>query len=347
MPVISGGTIIEGSGLGTPLTGAGAPVNGTNEVQTLTIGGTPTAGTFKLAFDGHTTAAITWSATNNTLIANVDTALEALPNIGTGGVTCADSTLSSGIGALTITFAGTNTAKRAQALITVALNSLTGTSPTVNVAETTPGVTATGLGSPTGALYLDVTNGALYQNTGTSDAPTWSATDLSGVTASATEINKLASVVAGTAAASKAAVLGANKNLDEFHTAALYLGAAAGTLVGATAAEINNAADVSARTQALTASGAVTAGVQSLELNHATVVIEATIANASAHQGLFIVKDTSATGTAAHTLTLTAGTFDGTSNVATFNARDECLVVYFDSTGRGQVIANVGSVALS
>lgn len=121
----------------------------------------------------------------------------------------------------------------------------------------------------------------------------------------------------------------------------------AGTAINATAAEINNAADVSARVQELTASGAVTAGVQSLELNHASVVVAATIANAANHPGLFVVKDTSATGTAAHTLTLTAGTFNGTNNVATLNARDECLVVYFDSTGRGTVVVNVGSVALS
>jgi hypothetical protein len=87
--------------------------------------------------------------------------------------------------------------------------------------------------------------------------------------------------------------------------------------------------------------------VQSVELNHASVVVAATIADAANHQGLFVVKDTSATGTELHTLTLTAGTFNGTNNVATFNARDECLVVYFDSAGRGQVIANVGSVALS
>lgn len=119
------------------------------------------------------------------------------------------------------------------------------------------------------------------------------------------------------------------------------------TGIGATAAELNNAADVSARVQELTATGAITAGKQSIELNHASVVIAATIANANAHQGLCVFKDTSATGTAAHTVTLTAGTFNGTNNVATFNARDECLVVYFDSTGRGTVIVNVGSVALS
>ncbi len=46
---------------------------------------------------------------------------------------------------------------------------------------------------------------------------------------------------AGVAMANKAAVLGANKNLDEFHTAALYLGAAAGTLVASTAAQIDAA----------------------------------------------------------------------------------------------------------
>ncbi len=63
------------------------------------------------------------------------------------------------------------------------------------------------------------------------------------VAATADEINKLGSVTAGTAAASKAAVLGANKNLDELHLAKLYLGAAAGTEVTATAAELNALAD--------------------------------------------------------------------------------------------------------
>lgn len=99
--------------------------------------------------------------------------------------------------------------------------------------------------------------------------------------------------------------------------------------------------------QELTASGAVVAGVSSVELNHATVVIAATIADSKAHQGLFVVKDTSASGTAAHTLTLTAGTFDGTNNVATLNAPNEALVVWFDSAGDGTIVENVGAVALS
>ena len=127
----------------------------------------------------------------------------------------------------------------------------------------------------------------------------------------------------------------------------LFLGSGLGTEMNATAAELNQAADVSARVQELTVTGAVTAGVQAVELNHASTVIEATIADAANHQGLFVVKDTSATGTAAHTLTLTAGTFDGTNNVATLNALNECLIVYFDSAGNGTIVENVGSVGLS
>jgi hypothetical protein len=84
-----------------------------------------------------------------------------------------------------------------------------------------------------------------------------------------------------------------------------------------------------------------------VELNHATVAVAATVATSVNHPGLFVAKDTSASGTAAHTVTLTAGTFDGTNNVATFNAPNECLAVYFDSAGNGTIIENVGSVALS
>lgn len=146
---------------------------------------------------------------------------------------------------------------------------------------------------------------------------------LEGVTATAAELNTLDGITATVT----------ELNLNDGQTA--------------TAAEVNNVADVSARVQELTASGAVTAGKQSVELNHASTVVAATIADASNHQGLFHVKDTSASGTAAHTLTLTAGTFDGTNNVATFDAPNEALLVYFDSAGNGTIVENVGSVTLS
>lgn len=163
--------IIEGA-LGTPLTNAGAPSNGTDEVQTLTIGGTPTGGTFQLAYDGFTSGAITWSATNATLLANINAALAAMANIGASGLTAAAGTLTSGIGTITLT-AGGNLTKKALNLLTVANNSLTGTSPTLAIAETTAGVDATGRGQGAGALLIDTTNKKLYINAGTALAPTW------------------------------------------------------------------------------------------------------------------------------------------------------------------------------
>lgn len=161
--------IIEGA-IGAPLQNAGAPVAGTDEVQTLTIDAT--GGTFKLSFEGFTTAAISWSATNNTLRDNVDAALEALPSIGAGGITTAVGTMTAGVGTLTLTFAGNRGKQAIGSVIAVANNSLTGTA-TLSIAETTPGVDATGRGAPKGALLTDTTNGIAYINTGTALAPTW------------------------------------------------------------------------------------------------------------------------------------------------------------------------------
>lgn len=59
------------------------------------------------------------------------------------------------------------------------------------------------------------------------------------VTASAAELNLIDGSVAGTAVASKALALGANKNVDVLAVADLKLGSGAGTSVTATAAELN------------------------------------------------------------------------------------------------------------
>lgn len=167
--------VIEGGGLGDPLQNAGAPVAGTDEVQTLTIGGAPTAGAgsgFTLVFMGFTTALILWSATNATLVAAIDAALEALPVIGAGNVTTAVGVMTAGVGTITITFAG-GLAKQSVNTITVGVNSMTGAAPTVAVAETTPGVTPTAFGIAKGGLLIDTTNAILYINTGTQAAPTF------------------------------------------------------------------------------------------------------------------------------------------------------------------------------
>jgi hypothetical protein len=167
MPVISGGVIMPGGLSGYQ--SAGAPSAGTNEVQTLTIGGTPTAGTFTFTREGRNTAAITWSAVNATLLAAINAALDA---IGTAGdIVATAGTLTAGIGTVTLTYGGT-LARMAVSTLT-ATSALTGTAPTLAVAETTPGVDATGRGAAIGAQLTDITNGILYINTGTTYAPTW------------------------------------------------------------------------------------------------------------------------------------------------------------------------------
>lgn len=152
---------------------AGVPSSGTNEIDTLTIAASTDGGTFKIAVaNGRTTAAISWSATNATLVANVDAALELLPNIGTGGVTTAVGTMTAGIGTITITFTGKN-AKTDFPLLSITANAITGgTTPTITT--TTPGVAATFRDAPTGGLLVDTVTPDLYINDSTTaQSPTW------------------------------------------------------------------------------------------------------------------------------------------------------------------------------
>jgi hypothetical protein len=153
---------------------AGVPGNGTDGVTTVTIGGTPTGGTFYLGCGGFVTGAITWSNVNATLVAAIDAALEALASIGTGGVTTAATTLTAGIGALTCTYAGTN-AKRRKPPVVVVRSELTGTNPTIAAVETTPGVDAYGIGLPLDAVVVNGATGLGYKNTGTAANPVWAA----------------------------------------------------------------------------------------------------------------------------------------------------------------------------
>lgn len=77
------------------------------------------------------------------------------------------------------------------------------------------------------------------------------------VTSSAAELNYIDITAAGTAQASKAAVLGANKNLDTLVIAdsGLKLGSGAGTAVTATAAELNQNDDACANVTFAAAAG--------------------------------------------------------------------------------------------
>lgn len=106
---------------------------GTDEVQTLTVTGTPTGGTFTLSYEGQTTAAIAYDATAAAVVA----ALEALSTIGGGNITGTGGPLPGT--AVVLTFAGTLADKNV-ALITADDALLTGgTTPAATVATTTPG----------------------------------------------------------------------------------------------------------------------------------------------------------------------------------------------------------------
>lgn len=161
-----------GPATGAVISSAGAPSAGTSAVWTVTIGGTPTAGTFTISYSGETSGAITWSATNATLLGNINTALNAMDTFSNGDLVATDSSLVAGIGDLLLTFSGNLTKMVIPGALTVT-SSLTGTTPTLAIAETTPGVTATGRGLGKGVLCTDTTNGKLYINSGTALAPTW------------------------------------------------------------------------------------------------------------------------------------------------------------------------------
>lgn len=151
---------------------AGAPGAGTNQVDTLTLDAT--GGTFKLKVGGYTTAAITWSATNGTLLANINTAIRACPNVGGTAETATAGTLTAGVGTVLLTASGVLAHKALGVFFTVANNSLTGTATcTIDSPSTTPGVDAFGRGAPKGAICIDITNGKEYINTGTPPSSTW------------------------------------------------------------------------------------------------------------------------------------------------------------------------------
>lgn len=153
------------AGDGVPLKFSGAPSAGTSAVQTITVTGTPTGGTFKLKYRGHTTTALAYNAADTAITA----ALEALPTIRAGGVV-ASGTLSSGT---TVTFAAQLGAQAVQLIQPVNVKLTGGTAPDITVEATTPGVTATGRGAALGQMGFDSTTGTQYVNTGTAYAPAW------------------------------------------------------------------------------------------------------------------------------------------------------------------------------
>lgn len=107
-----------------------------NAVQTLTVTGTPTGGTFKLSYNGLTTAAIKYNAT----AAEVAAALAALTNIGALNVSTSGGALP---GATVLIEFKALLGNIPQNLITVSEEAFTGgATPKAAVTTTTPGTTA-------------------------------------------------------------------------------------------------------------------------------------------------------------------------------------------------------------
>lgn len=141
--VVPSGTLIAVTATAGANFGLGGTYGGTtDEVQTVTVGGSGLT-SFTLTFSGQTTAAIAAAAT----AAQVQTALEALSNIGVGDVVV---TGNAG-GPWTVTFAGA----LADTDVAQMTSTPTGGSGTVTVATTTAGgvdVNSAGLGKAVGLL---------------------------------------------------------------------------------------------------------------------------------------------------------------------------------------------------
>lgn len=122
--------------------------SGNNEIQIIILGGTAaTGGTFTLTFDGQTTGNIAYNAS----AATVETALEALSNIGSGDATVSGSAGGPWTVEFTGALAGTNVA-----LMTIDVSNLTGG---VNEVQTISSPS-----NPTGGTFTLTFNGQTTGN---------------------------------------------------------------------------------------------------------------------------------------------------------------------------------------
>ncbi|MBA2696853.1 MAG: hypothetical protein H0U62_13680 [Actinobacteria bacterium] len=140
---------------------------GVRAVQTITVTGTPTGGTFTLTFLGQTTAAIVFNATATV----VQDALVALSNVNPGDVVCTGGPLPTT--AVVATFGG----QYSTVATMTATGSFTGGStPGITVAATTPGTAIELAALPTGAGYVDL--GLVTKDDGYSFGNEWETSEV-------------------------------------------------------------------------------------------------------------------------------------------------------------------------
>lgn len=150
MNILKSGTVIARYETGA-YAGLWGPYAGeASEVQTATVTGSPTGGSFTLTYAGETTAAIAYNAT----AAAVQSALTALPNVNAGDVTV---TGSAG-GPYTITFGGILAGENVAAITASGAGLTGGSTPGVTMATTTVGggTAVDGLDVPRGFLFNSI-----------------------------------------------------------------------------------------------------------------------------------------------------------------------------------------------
>lgn len=131
-------------------------IGGTNEVQTVTVTGTPTGGSYTLTFDGQTTDAIAY----NTTAADVRAALEELSNINVGSVTVAGGPHPGT--AITVAFGGDYEGTNVPQMTADDSGLTGGTTPAVTVTTTTASSstgTVNGVSIPS-QVYADAAAGS-------------------------------------------------------------------------------------------------------------------------------------------------------------------------------------------
>jgi hypothetical protein len=139
----------------------------TNEVQTVTITGSPTGGTFTPPFRGATTSGLAYNAASSA----VQTALQGLSTIGSGNATVAGSAG----GPYTVMFASSLAATAVDEIIASGASLTGGTNPSVSVVTATEGEAANGItglinqsGVQTGELDVTGADGLLDDRPGVS-----------------------------------------------------------------------------------------------------------------------------------------------------------------------------------
>lgn len=157
MTVNRGGYDFTTSGFGKATQETGIVAGGvTNEIQTLTVTGAPTAFAPTLGFKGRTMALA--SAASFTAAA-IQALLESIPTIGLGQVACTGGPLPGT--PIVCTFQRKLGGQNVPLLTTAGTTFTAGTTPAFAAAETTPGAdAATGLSNmPVGPLHFDVFSG--------------------------------------------------------------------------------------------------------------------------------------------------------------------------------------------